>query len=120
VHNHLLSVPEVRSLFRDIAQRMPDAVNPVDADGYTCTYDDGNGRRCIVAQVAHEQGWPLPAPDSDEASQVASAVAKSLGWPVTPYAALYLDKVQGRADYDSRPAFLHEMARPTPWGVVDF
>ena len=102
MNDHLLTIPEVRELLCDIVRRMPDAVNPTNEYG-SCVYDDGAGRHCLIGQLAHEQGWPMPTFGGSDRESTADVVALTFQWPVEGSVADYLAEVQEAADVFCSP-----------------
>jgi len=90
-------VPELRDLLLGIVDRMPDNRNPVGLYG-SCVFDDGDGRHCIIGQLAYEQGWRSPGSNPFANEWDASKAASYYGWPVTPVGGEMLDRVQAAAD----------------------
>jgi hypothetical protein len=100
-----LSVSQVQAKIQALAASHPDWTNPVVVDeagfgripGPRCVYlDPLTEHRCIIGQLAFEEGWKL-AGVADE-FRPASQVAKANNWPLAPAAIKELDVTQSRAD----------------------
>ena len=96
----LITADEARQLVLDLITRFPDHTNP--NNGTACVYlgwVNGEERRCIIGQLAFEQGWLPPSRDSGSVRMI----ARTLRWPLSDEAVDVLEVVQNRADSRARP-----------------
>lgn len=98
----LLTIDEARKLLLDIVAKNPEKVNPRVPGTMMCLYTTGenfrNPRRCIVGQLAYEQGWYLPGEADISQCQPVSMAARAYRWPIGSSAISYLQAVQSQAD----------------------
>ena len=106
----MFDITDVRPIIQNLISEYPDRTNPKDDGGY-CLYDDGNGNRCIIGEVLHELG--LPVPDDNRVDPIVQIILDDEEvYRFTDKAINYMKTVQESAD-----GVLGDPSEP--WGTIN-